>query len=73
MLFFDVFWPLLAFLGTAWLFWGEWLLILGFAALDTLLAVACVTEDRRELRREQRWAAWLAEHAAPTRTDTPKD
>ena len=53
MLFFDVFWPLLAFLGTAWLFWGEWLLILGFAVVFVIGAVYRYGPHRE--RAQTRW------------------
>lgn len=47
---------------TTYLFWGTWWLVLGFLALQALLAWVLVDEDRKELRREQRWQNWINEN-----------
>lgn len=55
----DVVWPLAAFLGVLWTAWGNWLVITAFAVLNGVLVWICVSEDLRELRREQRWQKWI--------------
>lgn len=64
--------PVIGAVITTYLFWGTWWLVLGFIALQALLAWVLVDEDRRELRREQRWQRWVDEHTT-IRNDFPKD
>lgn len=57
---------------TTCIFWGAWWLVLGFLALHSLLAWVLVSEDLRDIRREQRWQRWVDEHTT-IRNDFPKD
>lgn len=68
----DVFWPAAATAVTTWLFWGTWWLVVGFLLLHSLLAWVLVSEDLRDIRREQRWQRWVDEHTT-IRNDFSKD